>query len=75
MVKTCVSLPPKRMCAEEPAARSYDEVTDITLLFARVEESLVDHNATSKRPMSLAVFLYAVEHVSRCCRVLKQPGG
>ncbi|MEW5313906.1 MAG: hypothetical protein WDW38_005438 [Sanguina aurantia] len=59
---------------EEPAARSYDEVTDITLLFARVEESLVDHNATSKRPMSLAVFLYAVEHVSRCCRVLKQPG-
>lgn len=61
--------------SDEPSGRMYDEVTDITALFARVEEFLVDHNAMSKRPMSLAVFLYAVEHVSRCCRVLKQPGG
>ncbi len=25
--------------------------------------------------MSLAMFLFAVEHVSRLCRVLSQPGG
>lgn len=35
----------------------------------------MDHNAMSKRPMNLAIFLYAVEHVSRISRVLKQPGG
>ena len=43
-------------------------------LMAKMEEYLADHNANSKRPMDLAVFLYAVEHVSRVCRVLKQPG-
>ncbi|GFR52768.1 hypothetical protein Agub_g15379 [Astrephomene gubernaculifera] len=60
---------------EDPALRQYDEVTDIPSLTARVEEMLADHNATSKRPMNLAVFLYAVEHISRITRVLKQPGG
>ncbi|KAG2436335.1 hypothetical protein HXX76_006644 [Chlamydomonas incerta] len=60
---------------DEPALRLYDEVTDVAALLSRVEELLMDHNATSKRPMNLAVFLYAVEHVSRIARVLKQPGG
>ncbi len=40
-----------------------------------MEEYLTDFNATSKRPMNLAMFLFAVEHVSRICRLLKQPGG
>lgn len=40
-----------------------------------MEDYLADHNGTSKRPMNLAMFLFAVEHVSRICRVLKQPGG
>ena len=35
----------------------------------------MDHNATSKRPMPLAMFLFAVEHVARITRLLKQPGG
>ncbi|PNH03664.1 Dynein heavy chain 7, axonemal [Tetrabaena socialis] len=60
---------------DEPASRLYDEVTDTHALIARVEELLADNNATSKRPMNLAVFLYAVEHISRIARVLKQPGG
>ncbi len=33
------------------------------------------HAGMSKRPMNLAMFLFAVEHVSRICRVLSQPGG
>ena len=41
---------------------------------SRMEDYLMDHNAMSKRPMNLAVFLYAVEHISRIARVLKQPG-
>lgn len=61
--------------ADEPSKRAYDEVADVPKLIARVEEFLMDHNAMSKRPMNLAMFLYAIEHVSRIARVLKQPGG
>jgi dynein heavy chain, axonemal len=39
-----------------------------------MEDFINDHNATSKRPMKLAMFLYAAEHISRACRILKQPG-
>lgn len=42
---------------------------------AAVEEGLADLNAVSKRPMHLAMFLYALEHVSRISRLMKQPGG
>ncbi len=54
--------------AEEPAGRKYDELMDIPQLIGRMEEFLMDHNAMSKRPMNLAVFLYAVEHISRIAR-------
>ncbi|GMH41668.1 hypothetical protein BSKO_09578 [Bryopsis sp. KO-2023] len=60
--------------AEEPSLRPYSEVIDIGPLISKMEEFLVDHNSTSKQAMNLAMFLYAVEHVSRVCRVLKQPG-
>ena len=66
------------MGEDEPDAqggdRLYDEVTDMTGIIARLEEYLVDFNGMSKSPMNLAMFLYAAEHVSRICRVLKQPG-
>lgn len=44
-------------------------------LVSTIERYLTEHNDLSKRPMSLAVFLFACEHISRICRVLKQPGG
>jgi dynein heavy chain len=37
-----------------------------------MEDLLNDHNATSKRPMKLAMFLCAAEHISRACHILKQ---
>ncbi|KAK3272243.1 hypothetical protein CYMTET_19451 [Cymbomonas tetramitiformis] len=52
----------------------YDEITEVPELISRMEEYLIDYNGMSKRPMNLAMFLYAVEHISRICRVLKQPG-
>ncbi|KAG2501733.1 hypothetical protein HYH03_000233 [Edaphochlamys debaryana] len=59
----------------EPTLRKYAEVADASGLVLLMEEYLADHNGTSKRPMNLAMFLFAVEHVSRICRLLKQPGG
>ena len=44
-------------------------------LISVMEDYLVDHNGMSKRPMNLAMFLFAVEHVSRICRILTQPNG
>jgi dynein heavy chain len=59
----------------EPDARQYQEISDVPKLLTTMEEYLMDFNGTSKRPMNLAIFLFAVEHVSRICRLLKQPGG
>jgi dynein heavy chain len=60
---------------EDPEARLYDEILDIPALLKQTELYLDDFNGVSKRPMNLAIFLFAVEHVSRICRILKQPGG
>ncbi|CAD7701708.1 unnamed protein product [Ostreobium quekettii] len=59
----------------EPPERKYREISDVDELLSAMENYLFDYNATSKRPMNLAMFLFAVEHVSRICRILKQPGG
>ena len=61
---------------DEPDAqggdRLYDEVTDMTdHRAAGVSRRFHPHDAP---PMNPAMFLYAAEHVSRICRVLKQPG-
>lgn len=36
---------------------------------------LDDYNVSSKAPMDLVLFRFAIEHVSRICRVLRQPNG
>lgn len=36
---------------------------------------LEDYNVSSKAPMDLVLFRFAIEHVSRICRVLRQPNG
>lgn len=51
------------------------QVPDVTSLLSTMEDYLKDYNSMSKRPMSLAMFLFAVEHISRIVRLLKQPRG
>lgn len=53
--------------------RSYTEVQDLEELRYVVECYLVEFNNMSKRPMNLTMFRYTVEHLSKICRVLKQP--
>lgn len=53
----------------------YEEILDPEKLLATATEYLSDHNATSKKPMELVLFNYALEHMARIARVIKLQGG
>ena len=55
--------------------RIYQEVEDIDKLKLVVNDFLEEHNAESKSPMPLVMFLDAIEHVLRIARILRQPQG
>lgn len=57
------------------ANRVYDEVESIPKVSEVIKGRLDEYNQISKAPMNLVIFRFAVEHVSRISRILKQPGG
>lgn len=56
-------------------SKAYDEITDLQALQEVMELYLDEYNSSSKAPMSLVMFKFAIEHISRICRVLKQDNG
>ncbi|XP_039273758.2 dynein axonemal heavy chain 3-like isoform X3 [Styela clava] len=55
--------------------RVYDEIQDLSQLTAVMDHYLDEHNQMSKAPMALVMFKFAIEHISRVSRVLKQDNG
>ena len=53
----------------------YDEVPDLEKHVNVVQEYLGDYNAMSKKQMPLVLFEFALEHVSKICRIIRQTGG
>lgn len=53
----------------------YDEILDLNAMEHVVTASLEQYNAKSKSTMSLIMFRYALEHLTRICRTLGMPNG
>ncbi len=50
-------------------------ILDLKDMVRKIEGYLEDYNAGTKSPMKLVMFLDACDHVSRICRILRQPQG
>ncbi|XP_073479664.1 dynein axonemal heavy chain 3-like [Aquarana catesbeiana] len=55
--------------------KHYNEIVDIDELKICMQRYLHQYNASSKTPMNLVMFHFAIQHISRISRVLKLPCG
>ena len=60
------------MASDPPA---YSDITDLAALKVVMQEQLGDYNVASTKPMDLVLFGFALEHIARIARVIRQPFG
>lgn len=60
----------------DPYSRAYSQITDTDVFIKKINEYLANYNENpKKRQLKLVMFLDACDHVSRICRILRQPRG
>jgi len=55
--------------------RPYEEILDKERLVRCAEDALVQYNLLSDKPMNLVLFNFAIEHLLRIGRIIRQPAG
>ena len=58
-----------------PSDRQYSEIVSIRRVYAKVEYYLDELNANTKKPLSLALFDYAIEHLLKILRIIRMQQG
>ncbi|KAF5300254.1 hypothetical protein FQR65_LT09209 [Abscondita terminalis] len=53
----------------------YEEVLNMETFINRTTAALEDYNSTHKNKMNVVLFTYALEHLSKICRILSLPSG
>ncbi|KAJ8670547.1 hypothetical protein QAD02_001806, partial [Eretmocerus hayati] len=53
--------------------KMYMEVPNLDNLAVTVDQYLQEYNSISKKPMNLVLFRFAIEHLSKICRIMMQP--
>jgi dynein heavy chain len=61
--------------SQDPMAKPYKHVQDLDKLQNLLMEYQEDYVINTNKPMDLVYFKDCVAHLSRCCRVLRQPRG
>jgi dynein heavy chain, axonemal len=51
--------------------KPYQEIPDLSILYPRLEFYLEDYNSNTKRPMSLVLFDFAVDHILKISRIIR----
>jgi dynein heavy chain len=58
---------------KEPA--EYVELVNFEEMALKLNEQLAEYNILKKTKLNLVLFRFAIEHISRICRILRLPGG